>query len=354
MPSTVYSYSVSSDTANASVATDALWQEILDSSIIIAPESIVNDADDLDITMKDAITKADLDAVVLAHQGVPIDDTNVAQLVHIDSETPSGTPLFASKKADGSSFTAVTHDFTDKTTWYKQSIQSVDETLTGSGVGPYSSANPNWIDVINGKVYQQHTKQDYAVIVKVDDVVQTIGYTIDHASGEVTFDSSQSGVIKATYHYQSGSTWILEPDSGKEIGLEHSEIQFTKDCTVTTPVAFEVWAYNPLFNPGLAIDPDDKTFIPGVSSGNPLRFMFKYEKYHNIKDIINTANLGQGSIPALSGLTNDILVFPFNYVTEIKLKSSEGAQLRITLYENTAFTGEWATATFYCTSEDEG
>lgn len=268
-------------------------------------------------------------------------------------ETPGGTKLVAIKKADGSSFTKVTHDFTDKTTWYQESVQVTDEVLSGSGVGPYTSANPNWIDVINGKIYQQHLHQQYVVEVKVDDVVQSSGYTIDHASGAVTFDSSQSGVIKASYYHQNGSTWTLEPDAGKAIRLEHSEIQFTKDCTVSTPVAFEVWVYNPLVDLQSPIDPDDKTFIPGVSSGNPLRFLYKYEKYHNIKDIINTANLGQGFIPALSGLTNDVLVFPFNYVTEIQLLSSQGAQLRITLDSNTAFSGEWATATFYCGSEDE-
>ena len=283
--------------------------------------------------------------------------TRVEQ-VQLNTTTPGGTSLMAVKKADGTSFTAVTHDFTNKCSWYQGSKQKVDEVLTGSGTGPYSGSENDWIDVESGIIYQQHKYPEHIPVVKIDDVVQTSGYTVDYALGEVTFDTTTSGTVKCSYSYADSGDFILEPEAGKCIGLEHSEIQFTKDVNITTPVNFEVWVYNPLVDLGETIDPDDKTWYPGKPTPvgyNPLRFLYKFEKYNNIKDIINTANLGQGSIPAMpnAGIDTDVLVFPFNYVTEIKLASSTGAQMRVTLDSHTAFTGEWATGTFYCISETE-
>ena len=81
--------------------------------------------------------------------------------------------------------------------------------------------------------------------------------------------------------------------------------------------------------------------------------LYKRKRYKNIKDILNSANLGQGVIPAIDNFTNDILVFPFNYVTTQSLLSSQGAELRVSLSDDTALTGEWATATFYIMSEAE-
>ena len=276
--------------------------------------------------------------------------------VELAEKTPGGTSLLAIKKADGISFTRVSHDFTDPCTFYTQSVSVTDEVLTGSGVGPYDSANENWIDVENGRLFQEYLLDQYVVVVKIDDVVQTEGYTVDYENGQVTFASSTSGVVKASYYYENGADFILEPDAGKILGLEHSEIQFAKNADLTAPVNFEIWVYNPLFDTGQSPVAEDPTWFPGKPSEpfrNQLRFLYKFEKYKNIKDIINSANLGQGYIPAIGGLTEDILVFPFNYVTEIKLIHSQGAQMRITIDGDQPFTGEWATVTFYCTSESE-
>lgn len=82
-------------------------------------------------------------------------ETNYLSLANksLQTRTPAGTPLVTSKKADGTSFSRVSHDFTDKTTWYQESTQVTGETLTGSGVGPYSFANNNIIDVEIGRAH---------------------------------------------------------------------------------------------------------------------------------------------------------------------------------------------------------
>jgi hypothetical protein len=280
------------------------------------------------------------------------------QSVEMSEKTSGGRSLLAIKKADGISFSRVSHDFTNRTTWYTQAKQILDETLVGSGLGPYSSSKPNWIDVTSGNIFQEYNLTSYIPQIKVAGVLKVLGvdYTVDYATGAITFVAIQTGVVTASYFYEDGADYILEPDPGKILGLEHSEIQFSKDVQMLGAVNFEIWVYNPLFNSSQKIVPEDPSWYPGKPSEpsrNQLRFMYKFEKYKNIKDVINSANLGQGFIPKCAGLNNDVLVFPFNYVTEIKLLSSQGGQLRITLEDDTAFTGEWATVTFYCTSEDD-
>ena len=115
--------------------------------------------------------------------------------------------------------------------------------------------------------------------------------------------------------------------------IEHAELNFTKDIDLNAAIAFEIWVYNPYDLPNKV----------------------KYQEivYKNIKDIISSANLGQGFIPKCSGLENDVLVFPFNYATVKPFQSSVGAELRLTIDGDEPFPGEWGNATFYILSKDE-
>jgi hypothetical protein len=81
--------------------------------------------------------------------------------------------------------------------------------------------------------------------------------------------------------------------------------------------------------------------------------MVKRKLYKNGRDILNSANLGTGVIKAFGELTGDIQVFPFNYVKLQPLVSSMGLEVRLKIIDDTPFTGEFATVTFYCFSEDE-
>ena len=72
MPATLYNYSVVGDTANSIVNATVLEDEINESTIIIGLQSIVINGDDLNITMKDALSSGDtltLNGIVAAHTG---------------------------------------------------------------------------------------------------------------------------------------------------------------------------------------------------------------------------------------------------------------------------------------------
>lgn len=245
-------------------------------------------------------------------------------------------------KPEESSFAKATHDFTNKTTWYTDSIRVEDEIATNSGDNlTYNLANDYVIDVVNGIVNRQDTLQAYAVIVKVDDVVVT-NYTINHLVGSITFDSSTTGTVKVTYSYATTSTWKMQPDAGKILIIEHSELQFSTDVEMNTPVRFEIWISNPYYG----------------APGHPLEFYtgkleYQTVQYNSIRDIINESNLGTGLIPKVGDLPTDIHVFPFNYVTVKPFQHSVGAELRIRCVGDLELTGSYGTASFYLVSRDE-
>ena len=99
------------------------------------------------------------------------------------------------------------------------------------------------------------------------------------------------------------------------------------------PFNFEIWVYNPYDLPN--------------------KIKYRHTKYKNGKDFINAANLGQGYIPAFDNLTEDTLVFPFNYVTLKTFKNSEGAELRLSVDNHEQVSGSFGTCTFYTLTEDE-
>ena len=238
-------------------------------------------------------------------------------------------------KPEGSSATKVTHDWTDKTTWHQNATKVTDEVLTLDTGTTYQGANQNWINLVSGKVYEEdviNSDGEYTVEIKVDDVVQNNGYTVDYVNGKITFDSAPGGTVKATYYYAGSSVWTLKPDLGKMLLIEHSEIQFSKNVVVTDHFYFDVYVYNP--------------------NDLPNKMLYKRITYKNERDILNSSNLGY-TIPKFGNLANDVIILPFNYVTLQSLKSSQGAELRVSTKNDNAITGEFATATFYVISKGE-
>lgn len=236
---------------------------------------------------------------------------------------------------EGSSTVYVSHDWTDKTTWHQKSTRVTDETVTSLLGYTYVSAHTNWIDLTHGKIYDEDTYASACtVVVKVNDVVQSSGYTIDYAAGSITFSSSKLGTtVKVTYSYAGSSVWTLGPASGKVLNIQHAEVQFYQNVTMNAAMLFEIWVYNPYDLPN--------------------KMLYQRIKYKNEKDIINSANLGQGIIPQFGNLADDVLVFPFNYATIKSFKYSQGAELRVSVENDVALTGGFATVTFYILSQDE-
>jgi len=252
-------------------------------------------------------------------------------------------------KAEGDSFISVTPDFTDKTTWHQESLLVVDEILTLDTGKIYNSANVYWVDAIHGKIYMEDSLTTTGVPlhfggtlkykVKIEDngteIIEDTDYSIDYATGIVTLDESYTatGSITATYYYATTSTFTIKPATGKIISLEHSELQFTSDLVMSNAIHFDIWVYNP--------------------GDLPNKMLYSRTTYKNIKDIINAANLGTGVIQPVDIINNPISVFPFDYATLKTLKSSDGAELRVSTEGHLPFQGEWGTATFYIMSEDQ-
>lgn len=156
----------------------------------------------------------------------------------------------------------------------------------------------------------------------------------------------------------TAQTYTLEPGSGEVYRLEKAEVQFTSDikmasATTPTELYFDVWAYNPLFDAGQSVDADDPTFVPGVSSGNPLRFLVERQVYESIKDVFNKGNAHFHSSHAYDGMTNPISTVQFNYPKWIELKASQGAQIRVSTKDNVSLEGEFCTVSFLVSKASE-
>ncbi len=253
-----------------------------------------------------------------------------------EKTTEQNIPKVAVYKAEGSGSTKVSHDWTDPTTWYMKSNRVNAETPTLESDLVYELANKNVIDLTHGRLYSEDDfASEYRINVYENAVLQTEGedYTVNYEDGKIMFTDEPAVPVTVDYSYASDSCWILAPNAGKKLYLEHAELNLSKDIVMNSAVSFEIWVHDPYDLPN--------------------KVMHKRIAYKSIKDIINAANLGQGYIPACGGLENDILIFPFNYLTLQTLKSSVGAELRVKVDSDTPFSGEWATATFYVMSEAE-
>lgn len=269
----------------------------------------------------------------------------------------TGAIKVAVEKSDESSTTLISHDWCDPSSWFTNSERVVDKVLTFESGLIHSSGDVDIIDLTHGRVTDEDEfSSSYLVELKDNDVViiEDKDYTVDYKTGKFTLDVnySKQGELKATYSKATDSVYIYEPKPGKILVLEHPELNFSKDCFINVHIDFEVWVGNPYFDPEQPIveyDPD----VPGLE--NCLRLPYKKKVYKNEKDLVNAANLGQGFIPQFGNLPDDVLVFPFNYVTTTNLRSTDLAQLRLSLGKNkdgevVPLTGSYGTVSFYVIS----
>lgn len=341
-----YTYSISTDFPNGKVAADKLAQEIQQSAIVTALDRIDTTSDICDVWFKAELSAGDktiLDGVVAAHDGEPIKPKP-------DPKSPSGFPLIIPEPREGSSVVIVSHNWCDPTTWYGQSVRVTGETLADSGDGlTFNSAHQHWIDLSHGKIYQEdRISAAYLPNVYIDGVKAVErtpfadsggDFVIDYATGSVTFSASQAGkMITADYNYENGSRFLIAPDAGKILNIEDSEVQFSGDIVMNDTIYFQAWAYDPN-NPPNKVPVSQSTV------------------YKMIRDFVDEARGVYPEIPAIGGakrgLAHSHVDFPFNYKTIKELVSSYGLEVRVWLEKDIPMGGEFATATFYCTSKSE-
>jgi hypothetical protein len=214
------------------------------------------------------------------------------------------------------------------------------------------------IDMEHGRVTFEDTKtnsaygnETYVPKIQVNGNLVTSGYAINYLTNQVVFTTplTAEDSVTSTYYKVNDSTFTIAPTSGKKLVMEHVEVQFSKNVNFTDKeLWFDIWAYNP-YNPA----------GPKVRAQAPVR-------YKNVKDFINESNNTLSTtVPAIGELTKECYIFAWQYPAARVLKSSQGAEIRLFIYD--PLTGsksnifaskdndpvEVATATFYCLSETD-
>jgi len=339
MAEALYEFSIQDDFPNQKVSQDRLFVDLAGSSIQTALVSVTVIDDDVDVRYMDTLSTEDhqtLNQMVAAHDGEPLVKTPDEVKIYGQEYDASNRVIQRTigQKTQEPTCSRTTHDYCNRCTWYSDSVRVTDEVMTVDTGLIYKCANDAFIDVINGVINRQDLHQVYAIEVKVSDVVQTSGYTIHHSTGKIEFDSAPGGDVKISYSYPTTSNWRLPVPAGKQLIIEHSEVQFTTDVNVTSPLKFEVWVDNPYY--GVSGHPWE--LIPRIPG--------ETVQYNSIRDIINESNLGF-QVPAMLGIGEPLIIFPFNYVGEKVMDSSMNAELVVSCVNDEELPGTYGTATFY-------
>jgi len=338
---------------------DRLTLQVEESTIVTALASIGQLGTDYTFYFKDVLSAADqitLDTIVATSTGEPVSKS--------PPTTADGRPRVAAEKTDIAKTNFFSHDFTDKTTWYTSAIRVVGEVPIDSGDHTtYGLAHGFVIDFYHGKIFNEDFTLDaqghsYRVAITVDGVPKAeidpqtgIGdLTIDYDAGTLTFTSAQSpaAVVAVTYHYATDSTFTVKPHPPERLlNITFAEVQFAADTVLTDSVVFQVYGYVESFAPQLVNNP----FPPGtlIPLGNPI-------VYKSIRDYQVEAIKSYPLFPAFSasswrGNTQPILIMDWDYVSSTALDGTKGMEIRIKLQHDIPFGGEYASASFYCTSE---
>lgn len=194
----------------------------------------------------------------------------------------------------------------------------------------------------------QSTEESHSIV----DMVQFDGrQEVSIDKGSHSFDTiiSHDWTDSSTWPATDNSVWIVQPSApDKILLLTKSEVQFTHDVkiasqTVPGSMYFDIWVYNPLVDTGQTIDADDPSFVPGVSTGNPLRFLYKRYEYTSIKDVFNFGNEHFTMPSAVDGMSAGITTVQFNYEQHVELRGDQGSQIRFSLKDDLPLDGGFCT-----------
>ena len=367
MPATKYTYSIAGDFPGGAVNTSKLDAEIRNSAIVTAIGRITTSGDIIDIWFKDALSSGDktvLDGdttgpaggLIAAHDNTTsqtitsvalVDNTGVGHPIKFDSE---GFMRVSAEIRGGIKYNIFTHTWCDKCTWYQESTGVTDEILGDSGNGlTFNSAHDYWIDLTHGRVTDEDrvvylASEKWVPVIRVDDVVQTSGYTINYENGDVTFASSQSGkTVKATYWYAGSGKFSAIAPQGKALQLMRVELNFSENIVFNDTMIFTPRGYAAVFAP---------QFVPPMNPTDLVNLDFP-NKYKRASDYILESNASHPLIPPFGGLSGNTIVLVWEYLSRTDLYSSYGMRIDIEMQNNIPHTGELGSATLYSIMRDE-
>lgn len=305
---------------------------------------------------------AALDSQVYRTCGLNKDDAadfeaNYKKNAPLASQTADGKQVVSTWPTEGNRKTIVTHNWCDKTTWYPKSVAVNDEVPAATVPGAlYTLTHQNVIDTHHGKLWDEDNL-GRRVLVVVDGVPQTeqdphdnIGdFVVDYAAGVVKFTPAIAvgAVVLVSYYYATTSEFVIAPAKGKQLKIRNVETQFSQDISLNDTIDFTAYGYVDVFAPQL---------MPSVPSGT--KIPLANTRYKTMLDFQAESNGALPIIPAIGGagwrgIHQPIVVFPWNYAALTTVSSKVGMEIRIKLQHDEPFSGEFATATLYCLSEDE-
>lgn len=277
----------------------------------------------------------------------------------IAPRTTDGRIRIAAEKTNQTKNTVYTPNYCDPTTWYPASTYVPSESASINGTdGYYHLANQNIIDSFHGKISDEDNLIDpdgysYRVIIIQDGYTMTEqdphyatggDYVINYDDGYI-IPITLTQPITASYHYESGSTFILQPAPGKAIAIDSAECEFSTDIIITDTVLFTVMGYASVFAPQL-----------GLPSG--YRIPISITKYKTMNDYYNDAVKSYPTYPPMGGngwrgISVPSTVLNWDYVATTAISYTYGMQVVISLQHNEPFGGAYATTTFFTIVEPD-
>jgi hypothetical protein len=301
---------------------------------------------------QNAIDKADFEANYLAA-------VNAA----VVSRNADGLPLQSVEPRLGTEVLYATHNYSDKTTWFGESVRVDGEVATDDGAGTtWSLANAFVIDMTHGKTFdeaqyvldqQAENPSDphgYAVVVKVDAVLQTArapfatsggDYEVNYVTGQIVFFVSKAGqAVTVDYSYAAGSMFLIKPDDGTDIDIEGAKASWSDNFVMNDAVSFEVWGYAAVFAPQLGLPPGTKIPIQTTSYLTLTQLTAEAIAYYPF---------AVAACGGARGIASPRHAVEFRYGTIRRLVSAVGLELHVRLENDIVMGGEFTSSTFYCT-----
>lgn len=292
----------------------------------------------------------------------------------IDALEEASVTLNETKNSDGivefqpaksysdSSKSFTTPDFSKRESWWYDTEQITGEVLTADGTFTiytttraeyqtgWGAAWINWKKIPNNA---RQTRPELKVKVYVDDVLQTSGYTVNHATGVVTFSTALTApeVVKVDYNYGKSSTFELVPEAGKKLLVDYVETQFSAGCGVIPEGCYII--FQAIYN-GPA--------IPAMGIPANYDVPVKTYEYHTGADFMNESTKSYVA-DAFMELSSKTITLPWDYLTGHTLKApgdvttdlvkGEFNKLKCQMIgEQLIANCDIATGTFYCVVED--
>ena len=292
----------------------------------------------------------------------------------IEQRSPDGRVRTASEKGSGTRLNFYSHDWTDPTTWYQQSLYISGETLSNSGNNTtYNFAHYPLIDNYHGNITLEDQLIDanghsYRISLYVNGAAKTEqdphygaggDYIINYADGYVNFLTAlnPTDVVTANYHYVNitgnglASRFTIKPPPGNKITIITAEVQFSTDVNPTDSIQFEVWGTADFF-----LTSAQMTAL-GIPSGVGYKIMLQRFTYKTFSDFQSDAMKAYPIYPALGtpgswrSQAQPIAVFNWDYVATAAIESSKGMEMHLYLQHDTPYTGWMGTCTIYSVSE---